>query len=146
MERLRMPGRGGKKCLASAQLRGIRELQRAPLPRKNQRPLRRPGLRKDRDEMTSAPRPSVLPPSPAEDWHALLKTTLLRVPALPEDLFKRMRKAKLTFGDRVHCPFLRPCFLSPADEERVRIVAETIADLCERVATMVLDHEDLFAH
>ncbi len=94
--------------------------------------------------MTSAPRPSV-PPSPAEDWHSLLKTTLLRVPALPEDLFKRMRKAKLTFGDRVHCPFLRPFFLSPGDEERVRIVAETIADLGERVATTALDHKDLFA-
>jgi len=74
-----------------------------------------------------------------------LRAALLRVPALPEDWFKRMRKAKLTFGERVHCPFLRPFFLSPGDEERVRIVAETIADLGERVATMALDHKDLFA-
>jgi len=42
------------------------------------------------------------------------------VPGLPLDLFKRMRKANLTFGDRVHCPFLRPFFLSPQDEDRVR--------------------------
>src|SRR5258707_266223 len=94
--------------------------------------------------MTCAPTPSPSPPSPVEEWHAILKATLLRVPALPEELFKRMRKARLTFGDRVHCPFLRQFFLSPGDEERVRIVAETIADLGERVASMALDHKDLF--
>ncbi len=27
----------------------------------------------------------------------------------------RMREARLTFGERVHCPFLRPLFLDPAD-------------------------------
>src|SRR5438067_11280157 len=95
--------------------------------------------------MTSAPTPSVFPPSPAEEWHAILKATLLRVPALPEDLFKRMRKARLTFGDRVHCPFLRPFFLSPEDETRVRTVAETIADLGERIASAALDDKQLFA-
>ena len=108
-----------------------------------QLPLR--GPRRDRDEMTSAPIPSAVPPSAIEDWNAILKATLLRVPALPEDLFKRMRKAKLTFGDRVHCPFLRPFFLSPEDESRVRTVAETIADLGERITTMALDHKELFA-
>src|SRR2546429_1163407 len=95
--------------------------------------------------MTSAPTPSVFPPSPAEEWHAILKATLLQVPALPEDLFKRMRKARLTFGNRVHCPFLRPFFLSPEDEERVRTVAETIADLGERIASAALDDKHLFA-
>jgi uncharacterized circularly permuted ATP-grasp superfamily protein len=64
---------------------------------------------------------------------------------MPGDLFKRMRKAKLTFGDRVHCPFLRPFFLSPEDEERVRTVAETIADLGERVTTAALEDQHLFA-
>jgi uncharacterized circularly permuted ATP-grasp superfamily protein len=64
---------------------------------------------------------------------------------MPGELFKRMRKAKLTFGDRVHCPFLRPFFLSPEDETRVRTVAETIADLGERVASAALDDKDLFA-
>src|SRR5258708_20339422 len=95
--------------------------------------------------MTSAPTPSALPPSPVEDWHAILKSTLLRVPAMQEDLFKRMRRAKLTFGDRVHCPFLRPFFLSPKDEARVRTVSETIADLGERIATTALDDKNLFA-
>ena len=95
--------------------------------------------------MTTAPTPSALPSSPAEEWHAILKATLLRVPTLPEDLFKRMRKARLTFGDRVHCPFLRPFFLSPEDETRVRTVAETIADLGERIASAALDDKQLFA-
>ncbi|HEX4544491.1 MAG TPA: hypothetical protein VH114_15095 [Candidatus Acidoferrum sp.] len=95
--------------------------------------------------MTSAPTPSALPPSPAEDWHEILKALLLRVPQLPEDLFKRMRKAKLMFGDRVHCPFLRPFFLSPEDETRVRTVAETIAEFGERVVTAALNDKNLFA-
>src|SRR6266853_2293972 len=95
--------------------------------------------------MTGAPKPWVSPPSPPEEWNAILKPTLLRVPALPEDLFKRMRRAKLTFGDRVHCPFLRPFFLSPEDEARVRTVSETIADLGERIATKALDDKHLLA-
>src|SRR3981189_3063501 len=95
--------------------------------------------------MTSAPTPSVLPPSPAEEWNAILKATLLRVPALPEDLFKRMRRARLTFGDRVHCSFLRPFFLSPENEERVRTVAETIADLGERITNAALGDKQLLA-
>src|SRR5207302_3095479 len=95
--------------------------------------------------MTSAPTPSVFPPSPGEEWHAILKATLVQVPALPEDLFKRMRKARLTFGDRVHCPFLRPFFLSPEDEQRVRIVAETMAEIAERVANTALNDAALLA-
>ena len=34
---------------------------------------------------------------------------------------------KLTFGDRVHCPVLRPFFLTAADEARIRRAAETLA-------------------
>ena len=88
--------------------------------------------------MTTAPTPSPLSPSPAEEWHEILKAQLLRMPGLPEDLFKRLRRAKLTFGDRVHCPFLRPFFLSPEDEQRVRNVAETMAEFGERVASAAL--------
>jgi uncharacterized circularly permuted ATP-grasp superfamily protein len=95
--------------------------------------------------MTTAPTPSPQPASPAEDWHEILKAQLLRMPGLPEGLFKRMRKAKLTFGDRVHCPFLRPFFLSPEDEARVRTVAETIAEFGERVVTAALSDKHLFA-
>jgi len=87
----------------------------------------------------------MLPQSAAEQWHELLKPMLLRMPGLPEDLFRQMRRAKLTFGDRVHCPFLRPFFLSPEDEERVRTVAETIAELGERVVHAALQDHHLFA-
>jgi hypothetical protein len=95
--------------------------------------------------MTPAASSSVAPINPAEDWNEILKSTLLRLPALPEDFFKRLRRAKLTFGERVHCPFLRPFFLSPEDERRVREVAETIAELGERVVTAALDDKHLFA-
>jgi len=95
--------------------------------------------------MTVAPTTSAEPLDPVAQWHDILKATLLRMPALPEVLFKQMRKARLTFGDRVHCPFLRPFFLSPADEQRVRSVAETIADLGERVVTAALEDKNLFA-
>jgi uncharacterized circularly permuted ATP-grasp superfamily protein len=94
--------------------------------------------------MTSATMPSAVPLDPAEEWNSILKSTLMRMPGLPEVLFKRMRKARLTFGTRVHCPFLRPFFLSPADEERVRTVAETIAELGERVAAAALEDKNLF--
>ncbi len=95
--------------------------------------------------MTAAPTPSGLPRNPADEWNDILKATLLRVPSLPEDLFKKLRHAKMTFGDRVHCPFLRPFFLSPEDEERVRSVAETIAALGERVVTAAFENPHLFA-
>ena len=88
---------------------------------------------------------SLAPANPAEDWHELLRATLLRVPGLPEDLFNRMRRANLTFGDRVHCPFLRPFFLSPEDEQHVRDVAERIAELAERVTTAALEDKHLLA-
>jgi uncharacterized circularly permuted ATP-grasp superfamily protein len=95
--------------------------------------------------MTTATSPSALSPDPVQDWTDLLKATLLRVPGLPQDFSKRLRHAKLTFGDRVHCPFLRPFFLSPEDEERVRKVAETIADFGERVVAAALEDKQLFA-
>jgi len=66
------------------------------------------------------------------------------MPGLPEDLFRRMRRANLTFGDRVHCPFLRPFFLSPEDEARVCSVAETIAELGERVVVAAMENRHIF--
>src|ERR1700733_3795749 len=95
--------------------------------------------------MTSAPAqiPSSL--DPAEHWHTLLRPVLTDDPDFPVEFFARLRDARLTFGDRVHCPFLRPFFLSPEDERRVRIVAETVADLGERVVTASLEVPSLFA-
>jgi len=81
----------------------------------------------------------------AEYWHALLHPALKKDHSFAENFLKELRGAKLTFGDRVHCPFLRPFFLSPQDEGRVRPVAETIAELGERVALAALADEKLFA-
>ena len=93
----------------------------------------------------SAASPRPVDGSAAEYWHALLHPALKKDDALAENFLKELRSGKLTFGDRVHCPFLRPFFLSPQDEDRVRPVAETIAELGERVALAALADEKLFA-
>jgi uncharacterized circularly permuted ATP-grasp superfamily protein len=54
-----------------------------------------------------------------------------------------MREARLTFGDRVHCPFLRPLFLDPDDVARVSRAAETIAAVGERVVQAALGNPAL---
>ncbi len=74
----------------------------------------------------------------AELWDQKLKAELRNSPYFTDKFYDKLRAAKLTFGNRVHCPFLRPFFLSPEDEQRVRIVAETMAELGERVAGAAL--------
>src|SRR5258707_15190043 len=81
----------------------------------------------------------------AEQWHKLLKAKLRSSPNFTEQFYAQLRDAKLTFGDRVHCPFLRPFFLSPEDEQRVRVVAETMADLAERVTDAAMKDARLLA-
>ncbi len=56
-----------------------------------------------------------------------------------------MRAARLTFGDRVHCPFLRPFFLDEAEEQHVRTVSETLARLGERIVQASLESAPLLA-
>jgi len=75
----------------------------------------------------------------AELWHKLLKQELGKSPKFTEEFYEQLRAAKLTFGNRVHCPFLRPFFLSPEDEQRVRVVAEKMAEFGERVANAALE-------
>src|SRR5499427_9874719 len=82
---------------------------------------------------------------PAGDWHELLRSTLQKAPDFPAKFLAKLQTSKLTFGDRVHCPFLRPFFLSLEDEQRVRVVAETIAELAERVAAAALQDPALLA-
>jgi hypothetical protein len=95
--------------------------------------------------MTSATAPTARAQNPADYWDNLLRPALADSPNFSIEFLARLRDSKLTFGDRVHCPFLRPFFLSPEDEQRVRVVAETIADLGERVVTAALDDANLFA-
>jgi uncharacterized circularly permuted ATP-grasp superfamily protein len=55
------------------------------------------------------------------------------------------RERRLRFGDRVLCPFLRPFFLTTADEARVRTVVETLWVLGERVARVAIEQPTLLA-
>lgn len=77
-------------------------------------------------------------------WHALLRPDEELSPEFTRQFAATMRARKLTFGDRVHCPFLRPFFLSAADEARMRQAAETIAALGERVVHAALTSPALF--
>jgi hypothetical protein len=76
-------------------------------------------------------------------WHRLLTGEEV-TPAFCSGLAASMRERKLTFGDRVHCPFLRPFFLTRRDEARIRAAAETIAALGERVAQAAMASPALF--
>jgi uncharacterized circularly permuted ATP-grasp superfamily protein len=83
--------------------------------------------------------------TPAEVWHRLLRPDVELAPAFLAELNARMRAEKLTFGERIHCPFLRPFFLTAEDEQRVRVVAEAIAALGERVVKQSLADPRLLA-
>lgn len=71
---------------------------------------------------------------PAADWLDLLSPEHELTPAFCHAFAGSMRERRLTFGNRVHCPVLRPFFLSGADEARIRNASETIAAIGERVA------------
>jgi hypothetical protein len=88
---------------------------------------------------------SRMPSSPAETWNSLLRPDVELSSEFCDELNAKMRAERLTFGDRIHCPFLRPFFLSTQDEERVRQVAETIAELGERVVKRSLEDPTLLA-
>src|SRR5687767_2470832 len=77
-------------------------------------------------------------------WHALLRPDVELSPAACAGFAAAMRTRKLTFGDRVHCPFLRPFFLTEQDEARMRAAAETIGALGERVVRAALQSAAVF--
>jgi Circularly permuted ATP-grasp type 2 len=81
---------------------------------------------------------------PIADWHALLGPAEEIDPALPVALEAAMRARRLTFGERVHCPFLRPFFITESEEGRIRTAAETLAALGERVVRAALESPALF--
>ncbi len=81
---------------------------------------------------------------PIAAWNGLLRADQELTPRFTRDFAAAMRARKLTFGARVHCPFLRPFFLSSADEARMRGAAETIASLGERVVNAALSSPTVF--
>ena len=94
--------------------------------------------------MKSAKTSTTRSSDPVEYWDELLRPLVKKSPDLAKHFLEEVRAAKLTFGTRVHCPFLRPVFLSPADETRVRNVAETIAAVAERLTSEALENPSLF--
>jgi uncharacterized circularly permuted ATP-grasp superfamily protein len=82
--------------------------------------------------------------NPSAVWDDLLRPQVDNSTDFARKFLAQLRVAKLTFGRRVHCPFLRPFFLSPEDEARVRTVAETIAKVAERVTKAALEDNSLF--
>jgi hypothetical protein len=83
-------------------------------------------------------------PDPVGYWDKLLRPLVNKSSSLAEKFLEDVRAAKLTFGERVHCPFLRPVFLSPEDEERLRSVAEAIVVIAERITREALNDRSLF--
>ncbi len=79
-----------------------------------------------------------------ERWSGLLRPDQELSSEFTRRFAAAMRERKLTFGERVHCPFLRPFFLSAQDEARIRKAAETIASLGERVVRAALTDRQLF--
>jgi uncharacterized circularly permuted ATP-grasp superfamily protein len=73
--------------------------------------------------------------SPADYWHHLLRPDVELSAPFWEEFAGRMREARLTFGDRLNCPFLRPFFLTEDEAARVTHAAETIARIGEKVVT-----------
>jgi len=94
--------------------------------------------------MMGSPSPGTAHPNPVEYWDKLLRPFLKKPSLLAEKFLEDVRAANLTFGDRVHCPFLRPVFLSPEDEHRLRSVAETIVTIAERLTRQALEDATLF--
>jgi len=82
-------------------------------------------------------------PAPSDYWHSLLRSDVELQPKFCGDFSREMRSRKLTFGDRIHCPFLRPFFLTERDEARIRKVAESIAVFGERVVRAALESPEL---
>src|SRR5437763_12752245 len=72
--------------------------------------------------------------APIDHWNRLLGD--IDAAGWCASLAERMRARRLHFGGRLLCPFLRPFFLDPADEARVRRAAETLWTLTERIARL----------
>ena len=71
----------------------------------------------------------------ADDYDRLLRDEKAHVQELQANLADRLRAAKLTFGGRLLCPFLRPNFVSPASYEQIRGVCRHIFQAVEKVET-----------
>jgi hypothetical protein len=72
-------------------------------------------------------------------WHALLRPEVELTPAFAAQFTDALRAERLFFGDRIHCPFLRPFFLDEEQVALVRAVSEAIARMGEAVVRAALE-------
>jgi hypothetical protein len=78
-----------------------------------------------------------------EHWHALLRPDVELSADFAARFTDDLRAERLFFGERIHCPFLRPFFLDDEQVALVRRVSETIARMGETVAQAALDRPDI---
>jgi hypothetical protein len=74
-----------------------------------------------------------------EHWHALLRPDVELTADFAARFTDDLRAERLFFGERIHCPFLRPFFLDESQVALVRRVSEAIARMGETVAHAALD-------
>jgi uncharacterized circularly permuted ATP-grasp superfamily protein len=72
-------------------------------------------------------------------WHGLLRPEVELSEPFWAELSARMRGTRLTFGERLNCPVLRPFFLTEHEASRVTHAAETIARVGETVVAAASD-------
>jgi len=77
-------------------------------------------------------------------WHSLLRPAVELTPAYAETFTSELRARHLHFGDRIHCPFLRPFFLDEEQLALVTRVSETIARMGETLVAASTERPDLF--
>ncbi|MGI8672713.1 MAG: circularly permuted type 2 ATP-grasp protein [Luteitalea sp.] len=80
-----------------------------------------------------------------EVWSSLLGAGGELTEGYWQALAGRMDAARLRFGGRLSCPFLRPLFLSPEEEARQRAACEVIAAIGERIVREAIDDATLLA-
>ncbi len=67
-----------------------------------------------------------------EDYHRLVRDERALVEEMVATWAERMQAAKLTFGGRLLCPYLRPHFVSHAEYERARVACRGIFRAIEK--------------
>ena len=77
-------------------------------------------------------------------WHGLLRPEVELTPGFAQSFTADLHARHLHFGDRIHCPFLRPFFLDQAQVALMRRVSETIARMGETVVAAAASRPELF--
>jgi hypothetical protein len=83
--------------------------------------------------------------SPIDAWMSLLGEGGELTEAWWSAHAQRMRDARLVFGGRLSCPFLRPLFMDAQDEARQRHACEVIAGVGERIIREAMADASLLA-